>query len=256
MALITFLSDFGHTDHYVAAVKARILLQAENQPILDISHQVKKHDIIHAAHVLQAILPDFPEGTVHLVAVKTHALQSQAPYIALRMKGQYFVGPNNGIFSLIGNARPEEIVQLPVNQNASFPARDVLAEVARQLANGKTLKEIGSPTDDFVAYKPQEMRAQKELIQGQVVHIDTYGNLVTNIEQAAFEALRQDRPFLIQFRGYKLDQLNPDYQGGQGEAFALFNSQGLLEIGILHGDAGQLLGLEFGSPVMIKFEDK
>ena len=257
MPIVTFLSDFGWQDHYVAAVKAKIITKDPQLQIVDISHEVQKFNIIQSAHILKAIYQDFPEGTVHIVAVNTSNIHKAEP-IALKMNGHYFIGTNNGLFSLVEEKTPEEIIQLEMKEPTSFPAKEIFAEAAVQIIKEGSIEKLGSelPLDKYQKYMPQRVKANRELIQGHVMHIDGYGNLITNIEKRDFDILSKDKSIVIKFRNYGLTKVLRSYSETQsGEAFAIFNTDQKLEIGIKEGNASELLGLEYGSMVSIKFND-
>src|SRR5436190_14463343 len=115
MPIITFLSDFGYIDHYVAAVKARLVSSQPNTPIVDISHAIQPFDIAHAVYVLSSVFRDFPEGTVHLVAVDTQGSKT-GKFHAIKFQGHYFVCADNGLLSLLTESAPEEMVELATNE--------------------------------------------------------------------------------------------------------------------------------------------
>ena len=145
MPIITFLSDFGYKDHYVASVKARILSSQPTAAIVDISHAVQPFDIAHAVFVLSAVFRDFPEGTVHLVAVDTQNSKS-GKYHAASYKGHYFLAADNGIISLLTDSEPDELVEIATGAPTAAPARDWLAPAALHLANGGSLEDLGPQT--------------------------------------------------------------------------------------------------------------
>jgi S-adenosyl-L-methionine hydrolase (adenosine-forming) len=124
MAIITFLSDFGWRDHYVATVKAKILSVIPNVTIVDISHEIEPFNIPHTAYVLGSVFRDFPQGTVHLVAVNSPSKMEER-FVALKLEEHYFVGPDNGIFSLLSDRNPSIIVELKndVSTSLNFPER-------------------------------------------------------------------------------------------------------------------------------------
>src|SRR5688500_6784420 len=111
MAVITFLSDFGYTDHYVAAVKAKLLSQDPECKVVDITHAIEPFNIAHAEYVLGSVYHEFPEGTVHLVGVDSHG-SKLGRFHAARHKGHYFLLPDNGLLSLITDGQPELVVEL------------------------------------------------------------------------------------------------------------------------------------------------
>lgn len=253
MGLITFLSDFGYRDHYVAAVKARILSSDPEARIVDISHSVTPFDIAHGVYVLSAVFRDFPEGTVHLVAVDTHGGKS-GKYHAAKFQGHYFLMADNGILSLLTNSEPEELVEIPVNTPTMAPARDVLASAALHLAQGGNLEDLGPKTTHMRQLLNRQVKLSDHAITGHVIHVDHYGNLVTNITRDSIETIGHERRFTIHFAREVVNKISERFsQPAEGECVCLYNTQNLLCIGINKGNAAELLGLDFDSQVDVHF---
>lgn len=257
MAIITFMSDFGMSDHYVSAVKAKILSMNPSLRIIDISHEIEPFNIAHAAFVLKHVFRDFPKGTIHLVAVNSHGEKNNR-YLCLKIEDHFFLGPDNGIFSLICESEPGMIAELfnNENDNMSFPAKNILAKNAAMIASGSSMNDIGAFTKDYIQKIDRKFRASKKQISGNVIHVDHYGNLISNIEEEVFNIIKKDRKFIIQFGREKIDKINKSYnEVDDGDCFVIFNNLGLLEIGINKGNASRLLGLNYDSAVSIIFED-
>ncbi|SHJ04112.1 hypothetical protein SAMN02745146_2087 [Hymenobacter daecheongensis DSM 21074] len=251
MGLITFLSDFGYRDHYVAAVKARIMQLAPTQSVLDLSHGIEPFNIAHAVHVLDAVFRDFPLGTVHLVGVSDHG--TKGSWHALQFAGHFFVAADNGLLALLTDGQPEAMVRLAAEATAS-PTRDVLAPAAVQLAQGAPLAELGQPTTELYQLMNRQLRLQDNRITGHIIHVDHYGNLVTNISRTAMEVIARGRPGTIHFARETVRDIVPHFQAADpGEAVCIFNSQDRLCIGVNQGNASELLGLHFDSQVDIRF---
>lgn len=258
MALITFTSDFGEEDHYVAGVKAGIMKVNPGLRVIDVSHAIHPFDIAHGAFVMKSVYRDFPEGTVHLVAVNT-VYDTEPRYIALEWEGHYFIGPDNGILSLINDQEPAQLVEIDLQglKTTIFPARDILGTAAARLAEGMDINDLGKPAGDYLRLLGRQLKATKKLIAGNVVRVDHYGNLITNIEQEIFRVLHRDRPFIVKFGKEVSPRIHTYYNSVEpGECFIIFNSLGLIEIGINMGNASELLGLGYDSPVMIQFSDQ
>lgn len=259
MALITFMSDFGDCDHYVAAVKAKIYSINPDARMLDISHGIARFNIAHGSFVLKSVFKSFPEGTVHLVAVNSN-YDIQPRFVGLEVEKHYFVGPDNGLLSLISDQEAGAVVLLPrpaTNGISYFPERDILAQAAAKLAVGKSLDEIGEPYGQMKRMINKQARATKQKISGSVIHVDHYGNLITNIQYKDFEILSKDKKYKINYGRTFADQIHPSIASVvQGESFHIFNSLGLLEIGINMGNGSELLGLGYDSQVHIIFEDQ
>ena len=257
MGLITFLSDFGYRDHYVAAVKARILQLAPTVPVLDISHAVEPFNIAHALHVLQAVFRDFPAGTVHLVGVNDLG-GPRAAWRAASFQGHYFVAADNGLLSLLCDGQPDELVTLAAaTALTSSPTRDVLAPAAVHLAQGGLLEDLGPATTELYTLLNRQVRLQDNRITVHVVHVDHYGNLVTNITRPAVEVIGRNRPCTIHFARETVREVAPHFQAADpGEVVCIFNSQQQLCIGINQGNAAELLGLYFDSQVDVRFPNE
>jgi len=257
MAIVTLLTDSGESDHYVAAVKARIISINPAIRLEDISHTIRALDIAHAAFVLRAVFRDFPKGTVHLVGVNATGGRDDA-FIALQLEDHFFVGSDNGLFSLLSDQPVQQIVELsPAAQAIStFPERDVFAAAAAKLASGTSLADLGKPRDDLKKLIDRQVKATRRQIAGTVIRVDGMGNLITNIQRETFEFLSKGKTYTLQFGGEKFRRIHSAYhQAEQGECFMVFNSLNLLEIGIYKGNASELLGLGYDSMVNITFDE-
>ncbi len=256
MAIITLLTDYGETDHYVAAVKAKILSINPVLRIVDITHQVPSCDIAYGAQVLRSVFHHFPRGTVHLIGVNDNG-QSGDSFVAMQLEGHYFVGADNGFFGLLSDQLATYVVDInrlkPLD--TTFPGRRILAPVAAQLASGKALTDLGPKIDEYKRMLPRQVKANRSLISGHVVKVDHYGNLVTNIDRRAFNALCGDRSFTLKIGRESVSRIQEQiYNVEAGDLFALFNDLGYLEIGINQGRADELLGVGYDSPVLLKFD--
>ena len=258
MALITFMSDFGDNDHYVAAVKARILGINPDLKIVDVSHSITPFDIIHGSYVLRSVFREFPPGTVHLAAVNTLDHESDN-YIIINIEGHNFIGPDNGLFSLISEENPEKIIKLsnPDIESSVFPSRDIMGRATAMLAGGTAMEDLGVVSSDFKRLLGRQLKATKKQISGNVIRIDHFGNAITNIDQEIFNILQKERGFEVKFSRETIRVIHAGYASvDPGECFVVFNSNGFLEIGINKGSASELMGLGFDSPVMINFDEE
>jgi S-adenosylmethionine hydrolase len=253
MGILTLLSDFGTIDHYVAALKAKILTINPAQVIVDISHHIEPFNIAHGYHVINSVYQDFPKGTVHLIAVDSHGTRS-GRYQVARQKGHYFICADNGLLSLLTDGDPEQLIDLPLHPDSTSPARDIMVPAAVALAQGSSMAEIGELADGMVQLINRQLRLNDHSITGHVVHVDHYGNLITDITKDSVEAIGHGRNFTIHFNREVIDRLSTRFnQPNEGDSVALFNRQGCLTIGINKGHASELLGMYFDSPVEIRF---
>jgi len=257
MAIVTLLTDSGEIDHYVAAIKARILVVNPGLNLVDISHKILSCDIAHGAFILKSVFRDFPKGTVHLVGVDASGGKDDVP-IAIQLEDHFFVGSDNGLLGLISDKAHQVAVSLnSVNPiQTTFPEKDILAPAAARLASGVAITTLGKPLTEFRKMLNRQVKATRRIIAGHVMRVDNYGNLITNIVKQDFDILSKGKNFTIQFGGEKARRIQTDYhQVEQGDCFVLFNSLGLLEIGINKGNGSELLGLHYDSPVNITFEE-
>ncbi|MBD8490176.1 SAM-dependent chlorinase/fluorinase [Echinicola sp. CAU 1574] len=255
MALVTFLSDFGDCDYYVPAVKAKMLSINPQLNIVDITHHIETYDIAHAAFVLRSVYKDFPKGTVHLVAINSTSNMT-AGYIGIKLEEHIFIGPNNGVLSMLADYDPGIVVQFADIhiKDSTFPAKDILGPIAAKVASGAAIHDFGGPLKNIKKMMPRQIKATKKQIVGHVLRVDNYGNLITNIPKDVFNKLNPGK-FTLEFSREVLTEIQNSYDNVEpGDCFAFFNSLDFLEIGINHGHGADLLGLKYDSPVMINFE--
>ncbi len=264
MAIITLTTDMGLKDHYVAAVKGAILSQFAEAVIVDVSHQVKPFDIAEAAFILRQAWPEFPKGSIHIIGVNPEA-DGRTPHLVVRHDGHYFIAADNGVFSLLFDGRPQEAFELTMkldDDHAAFTTKTVFVKAACHIARGGTPDVIGRKvvqTRELIGFQPTSDAAS---IRGKVVHVDTYGNLVTNVRKQLFNEVGKGRTFRISFGRSdddisKIDNTYADVP--QGERVAFFGASGLLEIAVNKGvegsggGASRLFGVGVTAPVRIEF---
>ena len=260
MSIITLTTDLGIKDHYVAIIKSEIYKQLSDINIVDISNEISKFDIHEAAFVFKNCYKNFPDGTVHIIGINDE-LSNDNQHIAIEIHDQYIIGPDNGIFSLIfDEITATKIVQLNLSQDTddlTFSIKDIFVKAACHLARGGTLEMIGSPIPDF-KNKGATLKAvtAKDIIKGIIIHIDSYGNAITNIEKETFHRIGSGRNFEILYgrENERLDKIHKKYKDvDEGERLALFSSNNLLEIAMNQGKASELLGLHYFDTIRIEF---
>ena len=262
MPIITLTTDLGIIDHYVGTVKAAILRQLADAKIVDITHQVPPFNIRHAAFVLRNCYQEFPQGTIHILGVDAE-YRLDAPHIAIFANNHYFIGTENGIFSLILDVKPDKIVELNITQdsdNFTFPTKDVFVNAACHIARGGTLEVIGTPKPTFSVERSSfKATFDNNSIRGSIIHIDSYGNVISNINEDLFKKIAKGRSFTIHLgnRGhYAINKIQKKYtEVPSGEALALFISTGQLEIAMNEGSASSLMGLHLNDIIRIEFND-
>ncbi len=262
MAIITLTSDWGTRTHFASSVKGAILKHIPNAQIVDITHNISPYNIMEANFVLKNSASNFPEGTIHLIGVNTEA-SLEYPHVAILHKGHYFIGADNGIFSLLfDNMNDVEAVEIEILQESeyfTFSTRDVFVSAAKMIVEGKKLMDIGNPRKELtqkLAFKPG---TYPDKIVGKVIYIDDYENVYINIDETTFKTTGKGRPFTISFRTYdsEINRLSKAYSDVvPGEKLALFGSTGYLEIAINQGKGSSLLGLTLNDSVTIDFFNK
>jgi len=259
MGIITLTSDWGYTDFYLASVKGMIYKYLPSANIVDISHSIEAFDIVETAFIIKNAYRSFPEGTIHIIGVSTEESISQAHTVAYYDK-QYFIGTDNGVFSMIFEKEPELIIELDVLLDSAvntFSTRDRFVKAATHLAEGKPIEELGDRKESLVQKMLFEPATDKNGIKGIVTYIDNFENLFTNITFDIFNKLVHGKKFEIKFNSYTLSVISDSYSDIRpGEIVALFASNGMLEIAINKGKAASLLGMRKRSTVSIRVLEK
>lgn len=260
MAIITLTTDLGLKDHYVSAIKGAILSRLPEAKIVDISHQIPTYNILDAAYILKNAYPNFPKGTVHIIGVKDEHLDEQtnlSQYVIVLADGHFFIGTNNGIFSLLLDNPPEKIYEINTNKGlvSPFATRDVFTKAACHLAEGGTIEEIAKPKTDLLERMPFRAASMENMIRGSVVYIDSYGNVITNIHKTLFNQIGKGRNLIIELKSTEINRLSKIYSDvPDGEVLALFNSSDFLEIAINIGRANELLYMKINDTITVRFQ--
>jgi len=266
MPVITLTTDLGLSDHYVAMIKGKLLKVISYANVIDISHQIKAYNTIHAAFVLRNTYHFFPEGSIHLVSVKPDE-QKEGPFapqpqhLIMQYNNHYFIGPDNGLFSMIIEGDDAEIVRLEIaelDDRLSLPIQDLYVRAAAAISHGEPMNSLGVETKEINEKSMFRASLSGNVLQGIVAHVDQFGNLHTNISEEYFNKVAKNRTFRIDIgnSSYALKDINRWYsEVTQGERLALFNASGLLEIAINQGNANKLLGLDILSPIRVEFND-
>ncbi len=253
MSIITFISDFGTTDHYVASVKASILKYNPNNKVIDISHEIKKYDLSHAAYVFKNVFSEFPDNSVHIIAVNNS--DDHSDILLFQLDNQFIITYDSGIISLIDSSENLNAIKLDGKIHSSFPEK-FMGEVASKLASGINYTTLGNPSKNVRQYLDREVRIQKNQIIGHSIRIDNYGNIITNISKSDFYNMlsRHTGNFEINLGVDKIITISDSYNDvGIADLYALFNYNNNLEIGMNRGNASNLLGIKNHTPITINF---
>jgi S-adenosylmethionine hydrolase len=256
MPIITLTSDFGLKDHYVSAVKGSIYNELPEGNIVDISHLIPPCDILQGAYIFSNAWPHFPKGTIHIVAVNAVSTVEH-PHVGVLYDGHYFIGNDNGLFSLIFHRPPELVVEFNLRQDTNtltFPTRDVFVKAACHIARGGTLEILGQRKQELTQRSRLHQPPGDLNIRGNIIYIDSVGNLVTDITHSVFRETGKGRPFTIEIAGYNIDRIVGKYSDvADGEMLAFFNSAGFLEIAQNKGSAVKSLKKTMNETIRIEF---
>jgi S-adenosylmethionine hydrolase len=272
MSIITLTTDYGLKDHFVGALKGKLLSEFREATLIDISHDIDPFNVAEAAYMIGAAYTSFPKGTVHLIGVDIE-LNHENQHIAMQWNDQYFICADNGILSmLIQKIVPQKIVAITIHDRLPIEATDldVFVKVACHLAKGGLLNVIGKEITAIKEVTELQAVVQNNQIKGYVIYSDHLGNAVTNISKKLFLEMGKGRPYEIQFKNKVIKTILPKYAAigisdkypmkhFEGERLAIFNEAGLLEIAIFRsnpntvGSATSLLGLSYRDVVTVEF---
>lgn len=261
MAIITLTSDWSYSDYYVASVKGKILTLMPDAVIIDVSHEIAPFNVRHAGFLLKNCFRDFPQGTIHIIGV--NSIESKKhPHVAVKAEGHYFIAADNGVFGQILTDFDEAVtIEVPQDTDSfNFAARDRFAKVAAMIAGGTPLSEIGPPRKKLNGGLYCAV-VRDDSIDGLVFHIDSYGNLITNITKEDFERKRKGRKFKIMVKGnlytlYTIDKISDSYADvGRTDLVAIFGSHGNLELAFNEARMASLGGIELDFAIRVEFSD-
>jgi S-adenosyl-L-methionine hydrolase (adenosine-forming) len=256
-SLITLITDFGQRDWYSGSLKGALLNAAPAAQLIDISHEVRPFDIVQAALLARNVWREFPEGTIHVVAVNC-VYDAQYSFVAVQYQGHYFLAPDNGVLTLIfGNLPLADVRYLPIDTQAHFAVKSAFATAAGYLHSKKPWEGLGLPAVqpllERIDFQPT---IRENMIRGTIIHIDHFENAITNVSRDMFEKASRGRSFSLYFkRNDPITTLSNNYcDVPAGEVLCLFNCTNLLEIAVNFGSAATLLGLKRDDLIEIVFE--
>lgn len=248
MPLITLTSDIGEQDYLVGAVKGRLLRIDPDFQIVDITHKLSPFNYPQAAYVCRNAIKNFPEYTYHIVLVNLFESKPEQLLFAFH-KDQYLICADNGLLEMILEEKPDMVLGIPLDKLAiknTLYCIDVAAKAIMQLAKGSPIQNIGIPDTSYIEKNPLRPTQGDNWIEGQIIFIDNFENVIVNITQEQFEQQRKGRKFKIVFkRDEIIERISGSYADvPQGEKLVLFNSAGYMEIAINKGNAAGLFGLK------------
>ncbi|RKX32829.1 MAG: hypothetical protein DRP22_01590 [Verrucomicrobia bacterium] len=254
--LVVLLTDFGTRDGYVAAMKGRILMECPDAIVIDAAHDVPPHDIHHGAWVLGQYWNWFPAGTIH-VAVVDPGVGGARDIVVCVADGRIILAPDNGLLTWVVSAasrvrtlilRPDFVTEV----SPTFHGRDIFAVAAGRFASGRVeVDAAGEETSSIYLLPDTQPSRRGNQIHGKVIHVDRFGNLITNIRSSGIATARQGIRILC--RGYKIERICRTYaDASRGELVALVGSSGMLEIAVREGSAAEELDAGCGEEVIVQ----
>jgi len=250
---IALLTDFGTRDYFVAAMKGVILSINSEAVIVDITHDVRPQDVREAAFTLRACYRDFPPGTI-FVAVVDPGVGSARRAIVAEAGGYYFLAPDNGLLSCVTSDATVRVFEITNREflsktvSTTFHGRDIFAPAAAHLSRGASPAEFGPETTDYVCVFERKPAVSDRGIEGEVIHIDRFGNVITNLTPDDLPA-----GFILNINGRTIDAHREFYlEAEEGEIFSIWGSAGYLEISVRNSSAKDVLGAQTGQRVSVK----
>lgn len=274
MSIITLTTDYGLKDHFVGALKGKILSEYSEASIIDISHDIDPFNTVEASYIIGASYASFPKGTVHLIGVDIES-NKENQHIVMQWNDHYFIAADNGILSMLSQKIvPQKIVAINIHDRLHNEATDldVFVKVACHIAKGGLMNVIGKEINSIkqVTDLQATIALDGNSLKGNVIYIDHFGNVVTNITKKYFIEVAKGRPYEIVLKTKNIKTILPNYSAiassdkypikyYEGEKLAIFNESGFLEIAIFRsnpskvGSANSLLGLSYRDIIIIKF---
>ncbi len=254
MQIITLTTDFGAQDYSVAMLKGAMLCEYSALQFIDITHNVKNYNIVQAAYLVRHTYRNFPKGTIHIVAVSNFYTPNPT-YLLIQHEGHFFIGPDNGIFSLLFAQQPDECYAIAYEKLSISTYTETFAKAVGHILKEQPLAEIGEKIDEITQRLSLQAITGETLIRGTVIHIDHFENVVLNITRELWERYAYYRRFALFFKRHDpIIALSNTYADVLvGENLCLFNAANHLEIAINMGKAASMLSLDIEDTVQVEF---
>ena len=275
MSVITLTTDFGIKDHYVGSIKGALFNELQNVNIVDVSHNISPFNIVEAAYIIENSYKNFPDGSIHIIGVDSEKTIEQS-HLVIKLDNHFFICANNGIMSLLASKiNPEKIIEINIHNDkiTTFSVIDVFVKIAAHIYRGGSIDLVGNQIYELKElYNLNPILNEKSNeISGNVIYVDNYDNVVTNISKKIFTEFGKSRPFEINARNYIFKEIVGSYGSAIrfdikkenrkeiGKKIALFNKSNYLELSIYKsnpqtfGGAASLFGLNYRDVITIKF---
>ena len=261
-AIITLTTDFGQGSPYVAQMKGAILSLNPQATIVDITHTVAPQDIRSAAYVLDDACRWFPNDTIH-VAVVDPGVGTDRDIVYARIDTYHFLAPNNGLLTQVRSRSTPETLRRVADRtywlpsvSATFHGRDIMAPAAAHLSLGLEATKLGPPLEELILLDLPQARFEAHEIRGTVVSVDSFGNLITNIDARLLAEAALTKNAVVRCTGHCVAGIVATYGAGvSGQPLALIGSTGRLEIAVAHGNAADQFRIEVGTEVIVRQQE-
>ena len=251
MPVVTLTTEWKPDDIYYGIIKGKLSTMCPGITIIDNAGSIPTFNLSQASFIIRNTYNNYPKGSIHIICVHSEAQKDQ-DHLIVRARDHFFIGTDNGIFNLILNSNPDEVVK--IDYQGSSDELEIFARAATDLFSGKILSEIGIPVKNITERVPLRATIDKDVIIGSIIFIDSYGNAISNITREVFYRVFENKDYKILIQSNKnfTDHISHKYSDVPvGEMLARFNPLDLLEISINGADVSELLSLSVGSVVRI-----
>lgn len=275
MPVITLTSDYGTVDHRVASIKGKLLSLNEDVKMVDITHNILSYNLLQTAYIVRSSYKDFPKGSIHIISVDSF-YHKDRKNLLFKIDGHYFITADNGLMTLIFfDLMPESVYEITLNNRfddvVTFTSTDIFVPVAVHIYNGGVPEVIGRSISKVkeLSFPNTFFKAKEKMIIGEVMYVDNFGNVISNITRKIFESTAANfKSYTIKFRNILLTRIYNQYtdivtdweneHDAHGKPAIIFNDNNLLELtiykGSLHNGANSLFGMNIGEKIYIEFE--
>lgn len=253
--MVSLMTDFGSKDYYVASLKARLLGSDMPITLVDVTHEIATHDIVKASFFVQNYHLDFPLGTIHIVAVN-NAYDFDPEMICFQYNGHFFIGPNNGLFSLVFKNIDEQSIRKIIIKGEEAPRLNtIITKAVHHIIEHGSIDNLGISLPRFDQKLGIQAVFSQNEIRATVIHVDHFGNVIVNLQKEAFESFRNERDFNIYIKpSDPIEMISESYaEVPVGDAVCLFNNSGYLTIGVNMGNVSKLYSLEKNDTIQVLF---
>jgi S-adenosylmethionine hydrolase len=256
MPVVTLTTEWKPDDIYNGIIKGKLSSLCPGAIVIDNAGCIPAFNISQASFIIRNTYKNYPKGSIHIICVHSEAGNDQ-DFLVVKFEDHFFIGTDNGIFNLILNSEPDEVIK--INPAGITDELEIFAQAAANLLSGKKLSDLGKPVKTISERVPLRATIDKDVIIGSIIFIDSYGNAISNVTKEVFYRVFENMEYriLIQSNKNYTDQISEKYSDVPvGEMLARFNQFDLLEIAINGADVSELLSLSVGSVLRIDTTNK